>query len=431
MKKRIFILTTIMLSLSLILTGAASISNEEIPLNKEGVETLSLDYSKSLSTGKIINEQNYSPMMKKLINERRDFYKGFFDIGLYSDLLSIESEYSIESITKDEKQNNIYKVKAVETVTINGKYRCSSPEDYPLVKVGKLALSKTENPVIKKEIEEYVESHTDSAIEFIKEGSFEIVNFLKHDLIIKSNKNRLMIIQDSFTDKAKDNPEGHDNISWVNNRFIRKKQDLKQMPDYIIWHTPIEELAENLLSDYSKELDFKTSTENVTPSGTYSYFSHSSATSYINAYTTNASSSFPCAPGNYSAYADNRFWNTYYKVNGKYPYPCADCADYVSQALKYGGHSQTSTWKWVYNSGGSYAWINVSGLKNFLINSGRGYRVSYLSSLKAGDVAFIPWGHVVMVGATGPHRYSAHTNDRRKYTWSSSINWYMKIKSSY
>lgn len=257
-RSKFYLKFLIIISLVIFLIGVVFSCNEiikfrsEIPIDEEDVKSVLMDYSKSLSTEQMTSEKNYSPMMKKLINERREFYKEFFDIGLNSDLLNIESEYSIESITKDDKQKNVYKVETVETVTMNGKYRCSSPEDYPLVKAGRLALTKTENPAVKKEIESYIKSMIDGANNSINEGSFEIVNFLKHDLIIKSNKNGPMIIQDSFTDKANDNPEGHDNISWVNGKFVRKKQDLTQMPDYVIWHTPIEELAENILDDYSR-----------------------------------------------------------------------------------------------------------------------------------------------------------------------------------
>ncbi len=411
MKKKIFILITIVLSLSLILTGAAPSGNEAVPLNKEGVETLSLDYSKSLSSGKIINESNYSPMMIKLINERRDFYKEFFDIGLHSDLLSIESDFKVESITKDNKQNNVYKVEAVETVTMNGKYRCSSPEDYPLVKAGKLALTKTENPEVKKEIESYIKSMIDGVNESVKEDSFEIIFIVEHNLILKSNKNGPMIIRDSFTDKASDNPEGHDNINWVNGKFMRKKQDLTKMPDYEIWHTPIEELAEGLLRDYEKItlLDYPPQ---------YHYY-HWKATNYVNTYTSNYDNSCGTGRAYHSSWNCSSYSSSCNSGSNLY---CADCADYVSQALRYGGCTTNSIWNPY-----TYAWVNVSGLKNHFINDGRGYWVSSLSSLQEGDIAFIPWSHVVMVGAIGPYRYSAHTNDRLKYSWSSSINNYMKI----
>lgn len=98
----------------------------------------------------------------------------------------------------------------------------------------------------------------------------------------------------------------------------------------------------------------------------------------------------------------------------------------MSQALKAGGCTTTSTWK-PYTD----AWSNVYWLQKFLIDDGRGYWTTSYLQLQAGDIAFIKkdnperWEHVVMVGATNPHRYSAHTSDRLKCgTWT-NINKYM------
>ncbi len=411
MKGKIYLKFLIIISLALSLIGATYSINEEITVTTEEIKAITLEYSKDLSAGKITDDLNYSPMMRKLLQDRRDFYKEFFDIGLNSDLLSIESDFKVESITKDDKHNNVYKVKAIETVTMNGKYRCTSPEDYPLVKAGRLALSKTENPTVKVEIESYIKRMIDSISKSIKEDSFQIVFIVEHDLIIRSNKNEPIIIQDTFTDKANDNPEGHDNINWVNGKFIRKKQDLNQMPDYIIYHTPIEKLSEDLLRDYEKITLLSYPPQ-------YHYY-HSSATYYINTYTSNNDNSCSTVRADHSRWNCSSYSSSCNSGSNLY---CADCADYVSQALKYGGCTTNSIWKPY-----TYAWVNVSGLKDHFISDGRGYWVSSLSSLQAGDIAFIPWSHVVMVSATGPHRYSAHTNDRLKYSWSSSINKYMKI----
>ena len=100
----------------------------------------------------------------------------------------------------------------------------------------------------------------------------------------------------------------------------------------------------------------------------------------------------------------------------------------MSQALKAGGCTTNSTW-----NPNTYAWNNVHGLQDFLINDGRGYLTTSYLQLQAGDIAFIYddelefWKHVVMVGATSPHRYSAHTSDRLKCSTWTNINKYMKM----
>ncbi|MDY7041809.1 MAG: hypothetical protein SVX38_13210 [Chloroflexota bacterium] len=244
------LLVVTLLLVSLLSLGTTQSSAGAIP-TEEDIRAILLDYSTCLSTGQVTKDSYYSPMMRDLLQDRRGFYKEFFDVGLHSDLLSIESDFTIESIVQDDEQGNLYNVKATEMVILHGKYRCSSPEEYPLVKSGRWALSRTDDPAVKKAIEGYIESMVDGVNESIKEGGFDIVFVVRHELVM-SNEKSLRIVQDSFTDAANDNPEGTDNISWINGRFVRRKPDLTKMPDYVMYNTPIEQLGESLLDTYSR-----------------------------------------------------------------------------------------------------------------------------------------------------------------------------------
>lgn len=295
-------------------------------------------------------------------------------------------------------------------VTLHGKYRCSSPEEYPLVQSGRWALAQTDNPAVKKAIEGYIKSMIDDINKSIEEDGFEIVSIVRHNLIVNSDARGLKIVRDSFTDAANDNHEGYDNVNWVDDRFIRRKPDLTKMPDYEIYNTLIEELGKSLLETYSRIYGQGTP---LTPPIQYHYY-HSLATNYINTWVKNTSTT--CAP---DVYQEQSNWNPAYPKFG-----CNDCANYVSQALKAGGCTTTAAWNW---NPPTSAWRYVPDLKSFLLNEGRGVWAGSLSDLQAGDIAFKAGSHVVMVAAVGPHRYSAHTSDKLKAVWWADLNQYMKM----
>lgn len=85
-------------------------------------------------------------------------------------------------------------------------------------------------------------------------------------------------------------------------------------------------------------------------------------------------------------------------------------------AMHYGGVPTDNTW-----SPGSYAWVNVNGLVNYVLNNSYGYYAS-CNTLGLGGLGFQPGAHVVMLTALNPSRYSAHTSDRLNYPWQSSLS---------
>lgn len=144
-------------------------------------------------------------------------------------------------------------------------------------------------------------------------------------------------------------------------------------------------------------------------------YSHSDATYYIRAYTSEASK--PCVSGS-STTQDPSYYNPAYSW-----YQCNDCANYVSQALYFGGIPMNSTWRPY-----TYAWINVDGLKNFMVNSYYWASASRSTCLP-GDP--LTWGsdHVAMCSYNqgGVFKYCAHTSDRKDYIYSGSTATYWRV----
>lgn len=123
------------------------------------------------------------------------------------------------------------------------------------------------------------------------------------------------------------------------------------------------------------------------------------------------------------AYADH-YWSNY---NPNFPsYANADCANFVSQCLNAGGLSTDGTWY-----SGSYAWINVGGMYNYLTGKGyKAYSSPAYSQYAAGDVImFGNLAHTMLcVGqnSAGTPLYNAHTTNRYheplSYYWDSAGN---------
>ena len=124
-----------------------------------------------------------------------------------------------------------------------------------------------------------------------------------------------------------------------------------------------------------------------------------------------------------------------YEYNKKYPnyiHRGGDCSNYVSQALHESGFKTCGGWNYDKTSA-SHAWCNASGLKNYLVYSGKAsviskgtysqvYKAAY--KLTPGDfVAYQEKGdivHVVIVTAADSKGYplvNSHTTDRYHVPW--------------
>ena len=122
----------------------------------------------------------------------------------------------------------------------------------------------------------------------------------------------------------------------------------------------------------------------------------------------------------------NRNGAASYAINnafGAEDYANNDCTNFVSKALLWGGLTTDSTW---YK--GSYAWIRVINLRDYLISSGRAKQYSSTSYADLGDVIQLynknkqTWSHSVIVTFKGSgtvyvsaHSYPAKNKDFRDY----------------
>jgi hypothetical protein len=107
-------------------------------------------------------------------------------------------------------------------------------------------------------------------------------------------------------------------------------------------------------------------------------------------------------------YQDTDYYSPYFDY-----YCDTDCANFVSQALNYGGIPADDTWI-PYED----AWVNVTYLLNYMIENDY-CEVATLGTCVAGYPIKIGSGHVVLMtyndGVT--EKYTGHTNDRKNAAW--------------
>lgn len=169
-----------------------------------------------------------------------------------------------------------------------------------------------------------------------------------------------------------------------------------------------------------------TSVKGVSPDGSVPYdaYSGSEAVWYAEQYTSNNDSGACSAPTTEYTPA----WNL-----GQYPSyaPCNDCADFVSQAMHYGGIPETSSWQPIISpvtSDPTGDWYYVPSLQAYFTNSSNpdGYWSSTTEwGVVAGDVVEESnQGHVELVDAnTGSALYfDSHTSDRKQFEyWTNNV----------
>lgn len=131
---------------------------------------------------------------------------------------------------------------------------------------------------------------------------------------------------------------------------------------------------------------------------------------------------------------DITYWNTYYYPAFLYNFCHNDCADFVSQALHYGGISKTSTWTRAYYTDQSwtYAWQNCNGLRSYMINNGYWSSSNYTNAAAGGirlwyntnSNGIRDYYHVGMIvrNDTIIREFNAHTYDRSHYVYSNESN---------
>lgn len=112
----------------------------------------------------------------------------------------------------------------------------------------------------------------------------------------------------------------------------------------------------------------------------------------------------------------DKWWNDRNPAYTNYSGKGGDCTNYASQVLHAGGapYDKTGSYTWYPDS---YSWINVAGIKNYLLNNTYtgpcGKTVSKLSELTCGDLIQIKENHTVVVykGGTKDPYVTAHSSN--------------------
>lgn len=400
-------------------------SSQALPDDIKGILS---DYSQFVATGNTSREDYYSTAIKELAKERHAYYQEFFTKGLHSNLVSMESQFLIErgvTITQTEKTSHI---SIAESVILYGIPITILPDEYPLIQAAKWASDQTMDRDLKYHLQEYIDSMTRDVRTSIDNG-FQVVFVVNHEIVIERMNEQTYIVKDSFSDAAKDNAGGFDEIKWIDKVFIRSKPIWLQFPDYVMYHTPIDEIGRSLLVEF-QAVSQAVNQEGSLQSIDYNY-DRVAARNYIVQYTSNPDYYDWC---NWDPHVvlDESKWNpAYEEIWEDELLFCNDCADYVSQALVAGGLPTDDEW-W---PALVFPWVNVLYQKQYLEQTSKGIMVDSYWALQIGDLGFKEsnglWQHVVMLSYVNPHLYSAHTNDRQNYTFSSvAFNKYMHISNN-
>lgn len=355
-------------------------------------------YEDALSSSTTPPEQTISPSVVALVKERQAYYKKYFDLGLHSELTDIESRFDQESILS----KDTVKTTVTEIVNLTGIPKLQVAGDYPVYQAALLAMKQTDDKEIIIKLEKHAIELLEGVQQSIDEGKFTITIINLHTMTFDPVTGQLLM--DEYTSKSVDDA-GTDQAVLINGKTALIEPDMSQMPDYRIYTTPIETLAQELLETFMINTNRQKSD---IFGGNNVLYSGNTAATYIRTWV--SVNKINCAP-NGTVYQNTNAYNSSYPS-----YNCNDCANYVSQALHYGGQATTSTWQ-----SGTYAWVNVTGLGNYIVSQGLGNNTT-CSSLGLGDLGIIPGTHVVMVSALNPMRFSAHTSDRLNYTWQSSLS---------
>jgi len=299
--------TVLVLMILFLLLGQGSIANAQYIDFPSALK----DYSLAVSGDKAIT--NFDIGIQSLINDRIQWYNEYFRKGLNSELIKVNSEFIHDGIQRQGKNTIIVQ----ELVTLTGKPLIQIVEDHPSIKSLRLALTKNQDQTLAPMIEAELNGFLESVQSSIDAESFSISWINNHKITFDPITGQM--IKDDYSSYARGD-DGNDVIVWGDTGFRRKKIDLSQMPDYILNHTPIELMADEWLNYFGEQ-------EGNSINYTYN---RTTAATYINRWVTNTTSRCQTAPvivtQNIGDYNPAYGW-----------WICADCANYVSQALYAGG----------------------------------------------------------------------------------------------
>jgi hypothetical protein len=222
--------------------------------------------------------------MIQLAAERITYYQEFFNKGLHSNLVYLESQFMTEKGFNISQSEETYSISIAERVTLHGKPITTSSDDYPLIQAAKWALAHTSDRNVEKHLSEFIDSMGVGVRTSIEKG-FEVIFIVRHEILFERMDDQTYIIKDTFSDEAKDNAGGIDKISWTEKGFVRSELNLLQFPDYVMYHTPIDVIGYSLLVDF-QAVSQAVSQEKLLQSADYTY-DRVAARTYIAEYTSN------------------------------------------------------------------------------------------------------------------------------------------------
>jgi RNA polymerase sigma-70 factor (ECF subfamily) len=220
------------------------------------------------------------------------------------------------------------------------------------------------------------------------------------------------------------------------NLYISQPSSTNKGDDFYPVPSPMLETSEKMekAGEESMEETFKKVGNSLIINNTnevkYTY-NRLNARDYANSWTSNPpqTEQYCChhkPDGTCDVWQDTSKWN-----NNDYPYYdnayCNDCADYVSQALHYGGIPiEAGQWERLKDKDGQFtwAWTYSPSLKGYMMN--RGYwTTSNFTNANAGCVIRMPNAHTMMIvlNDTVTRKYSAHTNDRKQCIYYDYSGW--------
>jgi hypothetical protein len=347
MKKRILKSMAFILVLTLLMGTSSAQANSQQDHLKQHFDKALRTYSSAMGAELYQKDDLLSDQVHNLIAERKLFYERYFQIGLHSDLLSISTNF--EPTTAIQLSENTYQMQ--EMVTLTGKPLLQVAEDYPVYRAYLLAAEMAKDADLSRYLEQTAEEIRAAVQESIDANTFEITIINLHKVAFNPQTGQL--VSDSFTSEANDDP-GTDKVEWVDGKAMRVEPDFTHLPNYEIYNIPVEVLAQRILED------LKAATSgSINSSYNTLVYSESLAATYARNYV-RAATAYECG-----VLRDMTAWNPNYYYQ---PSECVDCANYVSQAMRYGGTPTSSTWQ-PYTD----AWMNVDDLQSYMLSQDLGY----------------------------------------------------------
>ncbi len=109
------IITLTIVGFAIFMKTANAETSETLP---DDVKAMLSDYSEFIETGSTSRKVNYSVQMDQLAAERRTYYQEFFNKGLHSDLVSLESRFITEKGVTITQAEDTYYISIAERVTL-------------------------------------------------------------------------------------------------------------------------------------------------------------------------------------------------------------------------------------------------------------------------------------------------------------------------